>query len=247
MEKETTKPAHSGHRGRMLEKLRTQELTEYEYMEILLFNVLPRRNTNDIARRILSHFGSVEGVFNASMDDLCEVEGVGESLAAYLRCIGEFYARYSQSGNKEFEGLYTFERFSAFMSKHYVHKQTETLEIYFLDENGYIQHKEKYAGDVDSVYFTPEQLAVLVARYQSAGVVFIHNHPGNSIEPSALDIEMTKKCQFICSSNNVILCDHLICSGSGVFSFYKSGLLRDISKEFSIDRLFDTDITQENE
>ncbi len=247
MEKEQSKPAHSGHRGRMLEKLRTQELTEYEYMEILLFNVLPRRNTNDVARRILSRFGSVKGVFDASMEELCEVEGVGESLAAYLRCIGEFYAHYSTNGNREFEGIYTFERFSAFMRKHYVHQAKETLEIYFLNEYSYIQRKEKYVGDVDSVYFTPEQLAALIARYQPVGIVFIHNHPGNTIEPSEKDLEMTKKCQFICSSANVILCDHLICSQNGVFSFYKSGLLKDISNEFSIDKLFDGETTQENE
>ena len=58
---------HDGHRHRIIEKLDTGVLCEHELLEILLFNALPRRNTNDLAHRLLTAFGSIRGVFSASV------------------------------------------------------------------------------------------------------------------------------------------------------------------------------------
>ena len=68
---------HDGHRHRIIEKLDTGVLCEHELLEILLFNALPRRNTNDLAHRLLTAFGSIRGVFSASVEQLKLVDGVG--------------------------------------------------------------------------------------------------------------------------------------------------------------------------
>ena len=87
---------HEGHRKRMYEKLKNDDgLYEHELLEILLFNAFQRKNTNPIAHALLDSFGSISGVLNASVEELCAVEGVGESVALYLKCIGECTKRTS--------------------------------------------------------------------------------------------------------------------------------------------------------
>ena len=51
---------HDGHRIRMREKLESgnlADLPEHEQLEILLFSVIPRGNTNEIAHELLKKFG----------------------------------------------------------------------------------------------------------------------------------------------------------------------------------------------
>jgi DNA repair protein RadC len=85
---------HSGHRKRIIAKLDKNVLLEHELLEIFLFNAIPRRNTNDIAHRLLARFKSIRGVLDASVAELKTVEGVGENVAAYLVTAGAFFKKY---------------------------------------------------------------------------------------------------------------------------------------------------------
>ena len=70
---------HAGHRERMMKKVKDTPdgLLDYELLEILLFNMLPRINTNPLAHKLIKTFGSVEKVITASVDELMAIKGVG--------------------------------------------------------------------------------------------------------------------------------------------------------------------------
>ena len=77
---------HEGHRRRMYEKLKNDDgLHDHELLEILLFNAYPRINTNPIAHELIKTFGSLSGVLAADVDRLKAVDGVGESVALYIK------------------------------------------------------------------------------------------------------------------------------------------------------------------
>ena len=78
---------HAGHRKRLIEKLGMGILPEHEVLEALLFNAVPRINTNDLAHRLLARFGSVPavlgsfvGILSGSMiiERIFSIPGVGE-------------------------------------------------------------------------------------------------------------------------------------------------------------------------
>ena len=78
---------HDGHRIRMREKLESgnlADLPEHEQLEILLFSVIPRGNTNEIAHELLRKFGSIYGVLSADISSLLEVDGIGARVADFL-------------------------------------------------------------------------------------------------------------------------------------------------------------------
>ena len=80
---------HAGHRRRIFARLAEGTLCEHEYLEALLFYAIPRRNTNDIAHRLLAKFKDINGVLNASQEELRKVEGIGEHAAALFALLGQ--------------------------------------------------------------------------------------------------------------------------------------------------------------
>ena len=67
----------------MLRRLEKNEesLEEHELLEIMLFNAVPRKNTNPAAHELIRAFGSLEGVLRASFEQLRTVNGIGAETA----------------------------------------------------------------------------------------------------------------------------------------------------------------------
>lgn len=64
-----------GHRKRMRQRVLehgTGSLADYELVEMLLFCVIPRRDTKPLAKALLQKFGSLVGLFQASREALRE-------------------------------------------------------------------------------------------------------------------------------------------------------------------------------
>lgn len=227
---------HDGHRHRIIEKLDSGSLREHELLEILLFNAIPRRNTNDLAHRLLAAFGSIRGVFSASLKELEGVDGIGEQVAAYLRCIGKFYETYYDAGERAFPERFDSDTFPAFLAGKYAPLDTEVLDFYFLDENQRITYCKRFtSGSAHQVVVKPDCLTeLLVSDRKPYGIIAAHNHLKGPCFPSGADDVTTRQFQLICSIHNVLFCDHYIYSPAGIYSYYRSGRMRDISKAFSI-------------
>ncbi|MBQ4354022.1 MAG: hypothetical protein IJC71_03920 [Clostridia bacterium] len=78
---------HEGHRQRMLNRVRERGmdgLYPHEVLEVLLFRILPRVNTNPHGHRLINAFGSLKNVLEASPGELERVEGIGPASAAFI-------------------------------------------------------------------------------------------------------------------------------------------------------------------
>ena len=229
---------HDGHRKRMIQKLETGILLDHELLEIMLFSMQPRKNTNDIAHRLLQTFGSIEEIFCAPMEELVKVKGVGESTAANIRCIGIVYRKYFIRKREEYEGPYELNNFVSFLKEQYTFLDCEVFDVYLLGKSKEIVKRKRYTNTEGfEVHLTAAALSKLLTEEKPAGIVIVHNHPTGLPVTSKSDDETTMRCQLVCSMHNAVLCDHIIYSPSGVYSYYYSGKLRKISEAYSVDKL----------
>ena len=212
---------HDGHRQRMFERVQRGDLQEHEWLEVLLFPALPRVNTNEIAHRLLAKFRTIPNVFSAAEKELMQVEGVGKSVAAYLRTIGHFYEKYYAKEEKYFLGKYSRAAFIPFVKQVYEKESYEVVDVYLLDGAGEVFFRKRFTDqNSGKVQLLPEDLTRVILENQPSGIVLVHNHPDGVAEPSPTDDYTTNKCQMVCSFHNIMFCDHIIYGQSGLYSYY---------------------------
>ncbi len=91
-----------GHRERMRKRLRrcgTDAMESYELLEMLLYHILPRRDTYPISKNLINTFGGVDGIFKARRADLLSVNEVGEGTADFILAAAQLI-----NADKSFDG-----------------------------------------------------------------------------------------------------------------------------------------------
>jgi len=230
----------------MYDKLRNgDKLYEHELLEILLFNAYPRRNTNPIAHALLDAFGTIKGVLNAEIDAICAVDGVGENVALYLKCIGECVQ--SASSAKGIAVLKCYEDCMKLVKIRLKGRTEEVLEIYCLDKSGRVNGIFSYtSNESNRVVLSSDTVARVIAGNSPAGVFIAHNHLGGGAEPSISDDVFTREVQVMCSMYNVNLYDHCIyAEGGDTYSYYNSGKLQKIKSDYSFEKLIGEQIKKD--
>lgn len=231
---------HSGHRQRMYDRLAKDALSEHEWLEVLLFYMLPRKNTNNIAHELIKRFGSVEEAIAAPIEQLVTVPGVGMQVAAHLKCIEHFYQHYKKDTSGDFTGVFTPKSFLPYVKQNYASLAYEVVDLYLLDGESRVMKKQGFSIEsISTVRMVPEEVSMFLLTKDVHGVVMVHNHPRGRAVPSDYDDVMTKNIQMVCSMHNRLFCDHCIYAPDGVYSYYLSGRLAHISKNFSMDQLME--------
>ena len=217
---------HAGHRERVLNKLLSNPsaFSEHELLEALLFYFLPRKNTNELAHRLLRAFGSADKVFNASSEQLLSVDGVGERVAGALVLFGQFLKRYNKE-KKDNPYILNLSCVKEFV-ENYFDLNYETFTLLLLDKNRKLItdikfcdcSKEKVSADVGD-------FVTALAIHKPNYVIIAHNHPSNIAKPSADDDATTKKINLLCTAHGVELDDHVIVCKDEVYSYRSDGRL----------------------
>ncbi|MBP5242272.1 MAG: RadC family protein [Clostridia bacterium] len=228
---------HEGHRQRMFEKLKDggSSLNEHEILEILLYNALPRVNTNPLSHLLLETFGSMEGIFSADLEALRRVEGLGRQGASYLKCVGLVYQRYIKRDTLPMPETFEKKSFVEYLKKHFASFDYEVLEFFFLDEDGNILKRKTFTNrQKNEVRLLPAELTKAIMQNPGNSLMLAHNHPNGNPMPSSEDDKLTKQCEVLCSINNIHLLDHFIVTGEKIYSYHEQGRMLNISQDYSI-------------
>lgn len=229
---------HEGHRERMRNKLENGEkLFNHEILEMLLFNACPRANTNPIAHALLDRFVTLFEIFNASAEELTSVNGVGESVASYLKTIGKCI----ECINLEQGALFisSYGDCKTIAERRLCNKTSEFIEVYFTRKNGAVVRILNFTSNsMNQVSVAADKIIEVISHCRPDGLVIAHNHLNGSSKPSLNDDIFTKQVQLICATNNVNLLDHVIyAKGEKTYSYFSEGRLDSIKNEISLKRV----------
>jgi len=219
----------------MYERLKTDSgLCDHELLEILLFNALPRKNTNPIAHKLIDAFGSLSGVFEADVEQLKTVDGVGENVALFLKLVGECNRRV-KTVNTGVTVLKTYEDFKRFACVRMRGKLNEVIEFYCIEKNGRVKRVFTFTNlESSKVEISTDKVSDIFSVAKPYALLVAHNHLSGNSTPSLNDERFTAELQLMCSFNNVLLYDHCIyASDNDVYSFFSAGKIDGIRQLFS--------------
>lgn len=236
MDKDEWQEKGAGHRQRLRDKFLAQGMEGFrddEIIEMLLAMGTPRMDCKEPARALLTTFGTLAGVLEASPAQLQQVKGVGDKNAYAIHCIQGVARRYL----KQRLVAKHYIRSSSEVSDYLIHAmrdlKREVLMVIYLDAAHAIITTEIVAeGTLASNTIYPRELIKAALAQHAAALVIAHNHPSGSQTPSPEDRRLTRNLYLALSLINIRLLDHLIVAGSSPpFSFADQGLMSQLAEE----------------
>jgi DNA repair protein RadC len=217
---------HKGHRDRMRQRFERAGLNgfcSHEILEYLLYPCLPQKDTNLIAHKLISRFGSMYGVFNATVDEICEVKGMGKSSASYLLFVGALILA-DASVYDDRKPLTEDKDVIEFFKDAFEVCHVENVYMLALDRNRKVIRNIRITeGTIDSTSLSLPHLMRTLVGCGAKYVAVAHNHPSGFTVPSVHDVEATQRLILALQSIGVTLIDHYIIANDEVFSFKNGG------------------------
>lgn len=217
------KNLHEGHRQKFRERFLETGLrgfSKHNILEFILFYSIPRMDTNETAHRLLDEFGSLKGVFDAPVDALCNVEGIGLHSAIHLKLIHGLIRAYFDEDASKLKYIFSTEDIVNFLSPKFIGLTREAIYLVCLDANCKIlKHSFLGQGGISSIDVDIRSIASDILACNATSVIVAHNHPGGVCAPSKEDKEATLRLKQFLSSIDVQLIDHIIFAGNDHFSF----------------------------
>ncbi|MBE6870467.1 MAG: DNA repair protein RadC [Ruminococcaceae bacterium] len=229
-----TKGEHTAHRQRLKERYLREgmdSLEEHVVLELLLFFAIPRCDTNKTAHKLIDRFGSLHAVFDAPMEELIAVDGIGESSALLIKAVPDFYRRYAKSKMQNGSFVNSLEDIGKYLMPFFAGVNVEVMYLLLLDGHRRIIACEKMtAGSVNMAALSVREIVAAALKYNAVAAVVAHNHPNAVLIPSQTDIVTTEKIYRALKAVDVTLLDHMIMSDTDFVSLHQSGMMSQLQR-----------------
>lgn len=226
---QTSEDQLAGHRSRLRERFRRAGLAgfhDYEVLELLLTFAIPRRNVKPHAKALLARFKDLRGVFDASLEELQAVSGIGPSAAVMIRFLKEAASLYLKDRIRGRALLDSPQAVIEYCRHALLGERNERFQVIYLNAQSEIIDVETVAeGTADFTAVYPRRIIEGALRHNAIGLIFIHNHPGGRAEPSDGDHRLTEALVQAARVIGVRVHDHLIIGQNDCLSFRERGWL----------------------
>ena len=220
---------HKGHRSRLRNSFTQTDVTslpEHQILELMLSFVLPQRDVNPLAHELLNEFGSLTNVLETSPENLKRVKGVGDVVASFLNFCSKLPEIYKHCKANFKSKLETPAQIIKFLSNTVEFGSVEQFYFICLNTKGDVLcFKKMGAGSISQLYINNRELVQQILKYPTHTVVLCHTHPNGTPRPSEEDVEFTNTLCVLLDSLSIRLCDHVILSPDGYYSFFENKLL----------------------
>jgi DNA repair protein RadC len=216
-------PHYAEHRERARERLREiggENLRDYELLELILFQAIPRRDTKPLAKALLDRFGSFSEVLSAPDARLLEVPGVGDTVVHALKLVKAAAQRFARDPIRELPLLDSWKSVIDYCKAAMAYEPVEQFRILFLNKrNQLIADEVQQSGTVDHTPVYPREVVKRALQLSATAIVLVHNHPSGDPTPSSADIQMTRQVVDVAKPLGIVVHDHIIVGRSGHASF----------------------------
>jgi DNA repair protein RadC len=185
-------------------------LSHAELVACILGRGTRKASVVTIAHQVLERCGSLHGIAQASVEDLCAITGVGMAGATQLKAACEIGQRIQapppagqliDSGAAVYHAVRTRCRQAA----------TEQVWLLLLDTRHRLVRIEHIAsGALDACIVHPREIFHAAIHARAAAIVIAHNHPSGDVTPSDEDVALTEQLVQAGQTVGIPVLDHVI-------------------------------------
>jgi DNA repair protein RadC len=216
---ELAEPHFHGHRERLKARFRENgaaNLADYELLELILFQAVPRRDTKPMAKALLARFGSFSEVLAAPEAELGKIAGVGQSVVHHLKLVQAAAQRFAKDQVRERALLGSWSAVIDYCKAAMAYETVEQFRVLFLDKrNLLIADEVQQRGTVDHTPVYPREVVKRALELSATALILVHNHPSGDPTPSGADIQMTKQVVDIAKPLGIAVHDHIVIGRNG--------------------------------
>ncbi len=211
-------------RERLLQR-GAEALSEPELLACVLGRGVVGESVLSSAHRLLATFGSLQGIAAASVEQLTQLPGIGRAKAIQLKAAVELARRLGQPTAAEPPLIDTAEQAAAIVRPHLLEKPQEHVVALLLDvRHRLIRLHPVAVGSLSASLVHPREVFRPAIAAGAAAMLLAHNHPSGDPEPSAADVELTRRLQDAGELVGIPVVDHLIIATGGVVSLRAEGV-----------------------
>ncbi len=207
-----------------LQERGAEALSVQELMAVVL-GTGAGESVTETVKRLVEHFGDLNGISVASVEELVQVKGIGPAKASKIKATFELAHRLASSPAGQKPVLKTPEEVVDQVAGRLRGERKEHFLALLLDTRGrVIKPCEVSVGSLDASIVHPREVFRAAMSASAASVVFVHNHPSGDPEPSVEDIQLTKRLAEVGDLVGISVIDHIIVAGGKFVSLKRRGL-----------------------
>jgi len=201
-------------------------LTDAELLALLLRTGSRGQNALDLARGLLTRFGSLRALLAAERGSLAPTPGVGPAKYAELMAAAELGRRQLGEALARGAPLADPDATRRFLIARLRDLPHEVFACLFLDNrHRVIAFEELFRGTLDGASVHPREVVKATLRHNAAALILAHNHPSGVAEPSDADRLITRRLREALGLVDVRVLDHFVVGDGYAVSFAERGWL----------------------
>lgn len=216
-------PEHERPRERLIRE-GAQALSDAELLAVFLRIGVPGKTAVDLARDTVEHFGSLQALFGASLQQFSSRHGLGPAKFAQLQAVMELARRAMEEQLRSGLLLGSPQAVKDYLRVVFRNMGHEAFVVLFLDvKNRLIDSREMFRGTLTHTSVYPREVVKQALACNAASVMLAHNHPSGTCDPSESDLLLTRTLMQALALIDVRILDHFVVAGRQVHSFAEHG------------------------
>lgn len=206
-------------------KFGEQALSVQELLQLILGRGVAGESVIVTAQKLLTYFGGLEKLAEASIDELTAIKGIGLARATQLKAVFEIARRLlSQTPSYKSKEINSPKQVYRIFKSKLKDYHREHFYVIALNSRNY-SVAEISIGSLNSSIVHPREIFAQAIKHHAASIILAHNHPSGDPQPSKDDLKITERVYQAGKIIGIEVLDHIIITKSNFFSFKEKGLI----------------------
>jgi len=209
-----------------LQKFGAEALSAQELLALIIGRGIPKKSVMNIAQELMTKFGNIKAISQATIEELSQIKGIGLAKAAQIKACFELGRREDLEPEMINFDIKNPESVVKAIRASIKDKAKEHFKLILLNpRNKIIGISTISVGTLNASLVHPREVFEDAITHSAASVVLAHNHPSGDPEPSEDDLTITKRLIEAGKILGIEVLDHIIIVKNGFLSFKERGLV----------------------